>query len=148
MRYRIQTSVAVPRPQIVIDTNVWIAARRSRHGASARFISLVGTEQFDLHLSVPLVLEYEEVLMRQHSELNLTEQAVNRLLDGICRVGKHHDISYLWRTHVRDPKDAHVLELAVAAACDCIVTFNVRDFPEARRFGIEVLRPAEFLQRL
>ena len=138
----------MPTPQIVLDTNVWIAARRSKQGASAQLVSLIGTEHFDLHLSVALVLEYEEVLMRQRQTLGLTKQDVDRLLDGICRVGIPHDISYLWRTHVRDPKDAHVLELAVAAVCDAIVTFNVRDFPEAHRFGIEVLTPEAFLHRI
>ncbi len=136
------------RPQIVIDTNVWVSARRSRLGASARLVSLIGTGRFDFHISVPLVLEYEEVLMRQQSDLGLSKHAVDRLLDGICRAGKAHDISYLWRMQVRDPKDAHVLELAVAAACDYLVTFNVRDFPEAHRFGIDVLRPRDFLNRL
>lgn len=136
------------RPQIVIDTNVWISARRSRRGASAQLISLVGGGRFDIHVSVPLVLEYEEVLMRQRNELGVTREEVQRLLDGICRVGKPHDISYLWRTHVGDPKDAHVLELAVASACNAIVTFNIRDFPETHRFGIEVLTPNDFLKHL
>lgn len=86
--------------------------------------------------------------MRQRNALGLTRQEVHRLLDAICLVGKPHNISYLWRSHVADPKDAHVLELAVAAACDAIVTFNTRDFPETHRFGIEVLRPGEFLKRL
>jgi putative PIN family toxin of toxin-antitoxin system len=136
------------RPQIVIDTNVWVAARRSQLGASARLVSQIATGRFDVHISVPLLFEYEEVLMRMRHELNLTRSEIDRLLDGICRIGKAHDISYLWRTHVRDPDDAHVLELAVAAACDYIVTFNLRDFPEAHRFGIEVLRPGTFLKRL
>lgn len=137
-----------PRPQIVIDTNVWVAGRRSKKGASAQFITLIETGRFDFHISVPLVLEYEQVLMRMRGELGLSSQEVNRLLDGICRVGHEHEIAYLWRTHVKDPNDAHVLEVAVAAGCDYIVTFNVKDFPEAHRFGIEVLTPGAFLHRL
>lgn len=136
------------RPQVVFDTNVWVAARRSRVGASARLITLLDTGRFDLHVSVPLVLEYEEVLMRQREALNLNHDDVGLLLDGICRIAIPHDISYLWRTHMRDPKDAHVLELAVAAACDAIVTFNVRDFSQAPHFGIRVLTPGEFLVQL
>jgi predicted nucleic acid-binding protein len=52
-------------PQVVIDTNVLIAAQRSQRGASSKLMSLVGTGRFDIHISVPLVLEYEEVLLRQ-----------------------------------------------------------------------------------
>jgi len=49
----------MPVPQIVIDTNVLISAQRSRRGASARLVSLIGAGLFDVHVSVPLVLEYE-----------------------------------------------------------------------------------------
>jgi predicted nucleic acid-binding protein len=41
-----------------------------------------------------------------------------------------------------------VLELAVAAGCDAIVTHNRRDFGPARQFGVRVLSPAEFLQEI
>ena len=56
-------------PQVVIDTNVLIAAQRSQRGASAKLMSLVGTGRFDIHVSVPLVLEYEEVLLRSDYSL-------------------------------------------------------------------------------
>jgi predicted nucleic acid-binding protein len=49
-------------PQVVIDTNVIVAGLRSRRGSSFQLLSLIGTGQFDIHLSVPLVLEYTEFL--------------------------------------------------------------------------------------
>ena len=36
------------------------------------------------------------------------------------------------------------LDFAVAAQADRIVTFNVRHFPDAQRFGVAVCTPAEF----
>jgi predicted nucleic acid-binding protein len=51
----------MPLPQIVIDTNVIIAGLRSRCGSAFQLLSLIGTKQFKIHLSVPLVLEYTEV---------------------------------------------------------------------------------------
>jgi len=60
-------------PQVVIDTNVLIAAQRSQRGASSKLMSLVGMGRFDIHVSVPLVLEYEEVLIRQRLQLGLTQ---------------------------------------------------------------------------
>ncbi|PSB18209.1 hypothetical protein C7B65_16010 [Phormidesmis priestleyi ULC007] len=51
-------------PQIVIDTNVIVSGLRSKRGSAFRLLTLVDTGLFDIHLSVPLVLEYEEVLYR------------------------------------------------------------------------------------
>ena len=61
----------MPTPQIVIDTNVLVAAQRSKRGASAKLMSLVGTDRFDIHGSVPLVLEYEEVLLREMEAVHI-----------------------------------------------------------------------------
>ncbi|HKI21043.1 MAG TPA: PIN domain-containing protein, partial [Isosphaeraceae bacterium] len=57
-------------------------------------------------------------------------------------------IYYLWRPLLRDPKDDLVLELAVAANCEGIVTFNARDFAGVERFGLWVMTPSEFLVRM
>jgi len=45
---------------------------------------LVGTDCFDLHVSVPLVLEYEEVLLRYREELGLTQDDVADVVDALC----------------------------------------------------------------
>ncbi len=55
----------MPIPQIVINTNIIISGLRSRQGSAFRLLELVGTGAFDIHLSVPLVLEYREVLLRE-----------------------------------------------------------------------------------
>ncbi len=49
-------------------------------------------------------------------------------------------------TVLNDPNDEMVLELAVAARCDYIVTFNHRDFLGAETFGLQVIRPSQFLR--
>jgi predicted nucleic acid-binding protein len=55
----------MPLPHLVIDTNVMVAGLRSRRGSAFRLFMLVGTGRFAIHLSVPLVLAYEEVLLRE-----------------------------------------------------------------------------------
>ena len=49
---------------------------------------------------------------------------------------------------LRDPKDDMVLELAVEAGCDFIVTHNIRDFAGAERFGVRAITPGQFLERI
>jgi len=41
-----------------------------------------------------------------------------------------------------------VLELAVTASCDFIITYNKRDFQGAERFGLRVVTPKEFLEEI
>ena len=133
---------------VVLDTNVPEAALRSRRGASFVLLSQVGTGRFEIALSVPLVFEYEEVLMRQAGVMDRDPVAVANLLDYLCAVGKRQPIFYLWRPCLPDARDDMVLELAVAAGCDAIVTHNRRHFAPAFPFGIRVLSPAEFLDEI
>ncbi len=55
---------------------------------------------------------------------------------------------FLWRPYLPDPKDDMLLELAVEAGCDFIVTYNARDFREIERFDITVVTPKEFLEQM
>lgn len=138
----------MPVPQIVIDTNVLITGLRSRNGSAFQLLKLVGSQQFDIHLSVPLVLEYEEVLLRELSNLSISAADVQDLIDFHCSVAVHHQIFFLWRPYLPDPKDDMVLELAVKAGCDSVVTYNVRDFVGIERLGVSAIRPAEFLESI
>lgn len=133
-------------PQIVIDTNVLVAALKSRKGASHRLLSLVGSGRFDLHLSVPLLFEYEDVLKR--GEFGFVSTAVEAVLDYLCSIARQQDIHFLWRPYLRDPKDDLLLELAVASQCSHIVTFNTADFAGIGRFGLQALWPADFLYQI
>ena len=132
-------------PVVVLDTNILVAALRSRDGASFKILSLIGASKFQICLSVPLVLEYEEILLREIEHLTVDEQDIQDLIDYLCSVGQHQSIYFLWRPYLRDVADDFVLELAVAAECDYIVTFNQRDFLGVEKFGVQVLSPKEFL---
>jgi len=58
---------------VVLDTSVLVAAVRSRGGASFQLLSRIGTGVFDIAVSVPLVLEYEDALMRHLSAAALNK---------------------------------------------------------------------------
>lgn len=132
-------------PNVVLDTNVIVTALRSRRGASSKLISLAGTGLFDLHISVPLVLEYEEVLMRQSEQLDVSPQDVMNLVDSVCTLAIPHEIHFLWRPQLPDPDDEFILDLAVAAQCSHIITYNKRDYQNIDPFGIAVVTPKELL---
>lgn len=136
------------RPTVVLDTNVLESAMRSRRGASFAVLSRVGIGLFEIAVSVPLVLEYEEVLLRQAGESARPREDVEDLIEYLCSIARKQKIFFLWRPCLSDPADDMVLELAVAAECHAIVAHNRRDFRPAADFGIAILTPAEFLKQL
>lgn len=136
------------KPSIVIDTNVFISALRSRQGAAYKLVMLIGKGKFDLNISVPLILEYEDVAKRMVSRLGLSEQDIDDILDYICSVATPWKVFFLWRPCLKDPKDDMVLELAVTSNCDVIVTYNLQDFEEAQLFGLRVMKPQDFLKTI
>ncbi|HEU4556734.1 MAG TPA: PIN domain-containing protein [Longimicrobium sp.] len=69
-------------------------------------------------------------------------------MDYHCAVARHHEIFFLWRPYLPDPGDDMVLELAVKAGCTFVITYNQKDFAGCERFGIEAIRPGEFLRYL
>lgn len=133
--------------RVVFDTNVLVAGLRSRLGASFALLERVGTGLFQHALTVPLVMEYEDVLLRP-SMVPLSAAAAQDVIDFLCATGAAHAVHFLWRPLLPDPRDDMVLEAAVNGGCGWIVTFNTRDFAAAPSLGVEPVRPGPFLQLL
>lgn len=132
----------------IIDTNVLFAGLYSSLGASYQILRAIEQNRIRLVLSTTLVFEYEEVLKRDPEILNLTEQQIDALLDDLCHRSDHQAIYFLWRPCLSDPKDDHVLELAVASETPQIITHNVRDFKKATAFGVRIRTPRQLLEEL
>lgn len=134
--------------QIVIDTNVFVAALRSQYGASYKLFMLLDSGKFEFNLSVPLAIEYEEASKRLVGKIPLKARDIDDILDYVFSVANRRKVHYLWRPFLRDPKDDMVLELAVSASCEIIVTYNKIDFQGVEQFGIRVMTSQQFLQRI
>ena len=131
--------------RVVLDTNVLVAALRSDRGASHQLLRRLGTGVFEHVVSVPLVLEYEDVLKRPASAIPLSAADIDAVLDYVCASGRRQAIHFLWRPVLPDAHDDLVLEVAVNGECDTIVTFNTPDFRGVERFGLAVLTPAALI---
>ena len=124
-----------------------VAAWRSRSGASFALFEYLREEAFEIAVSVPLVLEYESVLIR-HLRPPLDASDAAAFVDYLCLVAVRQRVFYLWRPLLKDPNDDMVVEVAVAAGCDAIITHNVRDFRAAERLVGAILKPSDFLTHL
>lgn len=132
----------------VVDTNILYAGLYSSSGASFQILRLIDCGRLIPILSTTLLFEYEEVLKRNQGTLKLTNRAIEDVLDAFCSRGESRSIHFLWRPQLTDPKDDHVLELAVAAGGVNVVTHNVKDFVNADSFGVRIVTPAKLLEEL
>jgi predicted nucleic acid-binding protein len=128
-----------------------VAAMRSGRGASRQLLLGALHRQFELLLSVPLIIEYEAVLTRpEHLVVSgLTSAEMGRVLDDVAAVASPVRLAFRWRPQLPDPDDDMVLETAVNGSAHAIATFNQRDFlPAAKKFECSVILPAMALEKM
>ena len=92
------------------------------------------------------IAKMQDAAKRMLPDTGLTGDEVDDILDYLCSVAHLQEIHFLWRPFLKDPRDDHVLELAVEADCEAIVTHTVKDFAGAERFGIRIVGPREYLR--
>ncbi len=131
---------------IIMDTNVLVAALRSRTGWSRQMLTQVLRSELVAGVSVPLFIEYESVLQRagQPAAFGLSAAEIDAFLAGLASVLHPIDISFLWRPQLKAPADEMVLEAAVNGQCSHLVTWNLRDFAQAApRFNLQLVAPTD-----
>ena len=132
-------------PNVVIDTNILIAALKSKRGSSHKLLISITDDLYIPNVSVPLFVEYESVAKREGLLEGFSSEDIDAILDYLLSKSSIRKIFYLWRPFLKDPKDDLVLEVAVESQSKYIITFNKRDFKGVDKFGIKVLTPKEFL---
>ena len=132
--------------EVVLDTNVLVAALRSKRGASYQLVRSLGQGDWRPNISVALALEYEDVLKRK-GRLPITEAEADDFLDYVFKASNLVPSVLRRRPSLRDPDDERILEVAVECRAT-IVTLNKRDFAGASRFSIPIRTPGEFIRDL
>lgn len=132
-----------------MDTNVLVAAWRSRAGVAFAIVEEWLAGALDVAATPALFLEYEEVLKRPEHLLGRKAAAVDALLDALAGVCIPVQTRITWRPRLRDADDDFVLDAALNGGAHAIVTFNRADFlPQAEELGLEVLAPVDYLRRV
>jgi putative PIN family toxin of toxin-antitoxin system len=136
----------------VLDTNVLVAALFSRRGSSFWLLERVLESRLPIAISVALALEYEDVLLRPAMLAQgwASGEQVATVLDAvIAQASLIQPIRVRRRPALSDPGDDLVLECALEANADAIVTMNVRDFAGvSERFGLRILKPGDLVAEL
>jgi putative PIN family toxin of toxin-antitoxin system len=135
----------VSKPRAVMDTNVLVAAFRSRTGASFQILERLRREEWTAVLSNHLIFEYEEVLKRDAAALALSLDDVDQLLNALCARGDEWTLTHNWEPVLADPDDEPLVQLARESGAQAIITHNTGHLRPALALGIQVLKPREFL---
>ena len=136
--------------QIIIDTNVLVAALHSKQGASFQLLKLLmdGDERLQINVSTALILEYEAVLKREIHRQGKDISIIDKFIDDIVSIANKYSIYYLLRPYLKDADDDFILELAFSSSVDYIVTYNTDNFARAKMFGVDVITPTKFYKIL
>jgi predicted nucleic acid-binding protein len=122
----------------VLDTDVLVAGLRSRQGTSFRLLQMLGDPRWRPCLSVPVAVEYEDVLKREFMHTAIRAADVDLLLDYWFGVAHLVAIPFRLRPTWRDPDHDRILVLAARAGA-VMVTFHTRDFVGAAAYGVRVV---------
>mgnify|MGYP006437591373 CR=1 FL=1 len=134
--------------ELVVDTNIFVAALRSEGGASREVLRRVLRGQYRPVFGTTLWLEYEALLDRDVWTEETTAAEREAVLGALARCGRWVTTYYGWRPNLRDEGDNHLIELAVAGNARAIVTHNVRDLAsgELRWARLRIVTPAQCLE--
>lgn len=135
---------------VVLDTNVLVAALLRGGGAGRGVLRACLRGQYQPVLGPALLAEYDAVLSRSElfadSLLSIEERG--EVFDGLMKCCRWIEVFYAWRPNLPDEADNHLIELAVAAQADAIVTRNLRDVArgELKFPMLRVLTPEQCLE--
>jgi predicted nucleic acid-binding protein len=137
-------------PTVVLDTNILVAAMLRGGGAAREALRACLRGCWQPVIGPALQSEYEDVLGRDGllCGVALTADQRSELFDGFLVCCRWVEVFYAWRPNLPDEADSHLIELAVAAQADAIVTRNLRDLTQGElRFpGLRVLTPEACLE--
>jgi putative PIN family toxin of toxin-antitoxin system len=129
--------------RVLLDSSVLIAAFATR-GLCHDVFETCLTDHVII-VSDELLDEVRRNLLRK---LLLTETVADGVVGLLRAQGEPHRPTAVEKGACRDASDNHILGLALASKCDCIVTGD-DDLRVLKKFrGIEILGPRQFWERL
>ena len=135
---------------IVLDTNVLVGALLRGGGTGRAVLRACLQGRYQPVLGPALLAEYEDVLGRAElfARSALSTKERGEVLDGLMSRCRWVEVFYAWRPNLPDEGDNHLIELAVAAQAEAIVTRNLRNVArgELKFPTLRVLTPEQCLE--
>ncbi len=151
------------RPIVVADTVIFLQASINETNVASSFLRRVEAGELTLCISRQLILEIREVLTRDEIRAKNSRLSNHELEDFIQGIEANSQFIDPLPTHFRyprDPDDEHVLNLAIEAKANVLVSYDkdllslmdtIRQEGSAFRRtypGLIILTPGELITRL
>jgi len=130
--------------KVGVGTNVLVSGLLAPYGPAGEIVRMVSAGHLHLCYDARILAEYAEALLRP--KFPFEPYFVDALLAQVREAGAVVAAAPL-PLPLPDPDDEMFLQVALAAGAACLITGNLRHYPAARRQGIPVVTPAEFLAR-
>lgn len=135
---------------VVVDTNVLVGALLGGGGAARQVLRACLRGSYQPVIGPALFAEYEDVLARREllSKSALSPAERDQVVNAFFAACQWTEVFYAWRPNLPDEADNHLIELAVAARADAIITRNIRDVSrgELKFPGLQILTPQQCLE--
>lgn len=128
--------------RVVLDTNVLVSAILFPGGAPEAVLRLGLEKRIQLVTSPTLLTEFARVLVEKFGHSNAQAQERLRRVIAVSDIVKPHETV---REIAQDPEDDRVLEAALAARAEAIVSGDKHLLQLGTWRGIRIFRPADFL---
>lgn len=106
------------------------------------------TDLFKAHWTDQIHDEWINALLRENKHTREILERTRDLMDRHVRDAKVYGYESLINSlELPDPDDRHVLAAAIRCNANAIVTFNLKDFPEAslKPYDLDVIHPDDFI---
>ena len=130
--------------KLILDANIYISA--VLFGGKPGEVYLYGLrEAYDLYVSPHILEEMDKCLSEK---FDWDKKVVNAYIQQIKRIAHYYNVQNIVSGICRDPKDDHILSLAVEADADYIVSGD-KDLLSLKNFhAIKILDAGKYLEIL
>ena len=129
--------------KIVLDTNVLVSGLLHPFNPPGEIVRMVSSGALALCYDARILAEYRDVLSRPKFQFQPSE--TDLLLTQLKEEGYLVAAEPL-RQPLPDSQDEIFLEVAISGKVRCLVTGNLKDYPSAKRQGMDVVSPSDFLE--
>jgi len=133
------------KTKVVVDTNVIVSAF-GWHGKPEEILRLINKGEIENYTSIDLLHELRRVIA--YPKFNFPETLQAEIVETIFSMSAIVDVTEKIHIITEDSSDNKILECAVSAAADYIITGDKHLIGLKNFRGIEVLSPEDFFNKL